>query len=309
MNTTTLPRRSTLARLLSFVRETHPPQTYIVLSCLWSLSLMALLQGALGALHARPGMLTVATSFFLILLFLRAVDEIKDFDYDRRHNADRPLVRGDVTVAEVWSLAVVVACVVLVLNSSLDAKLALFAATDMAYGLGLLALERASRTFRESILLNLIVTFPVSAALNCYAWLYLQDRALAPGLLGALPIIVAHIGAFLHFEFGRKLKWPHLSSAGENGYALVLGARGAITVCLVLGLLATGLATVLHALQGAMLPWLPCLALIPSFLGVQTFIRQRQRHRNMKPYFAMFLVVFFVANIAVSLLSHDITFD
>ncbi len=232
------------------------------------------------------------------------IDEIKDLDYDRLHKADRPLVRGDVSVREVWALAALVACAVQVLDLMVDPALALFASANISYGLFLLLLEKHSRTFRVSILLNLIVTFPVSAALNFFAWLYLSGQGMAPGAGFALPVILAYIAAFLHFEFGRKLKWPHLAGSGENGYAMVLGSGGALLVCLVLGVTACVTATWAHMHHGAqLLAWLPWIALLPSLAGLVRFLTERMAHRELKSYFALFLVLFFVSNLAVALLA------
>jgi hypothetical protein len=267
---------------------------------------MALLQrgaaGFTGAAHVSGGMLAVAASFFLVLLFLRAIDEIKDLDYDRLHKADRPLVRGDVGVGEVWALAALVACAVQLLDLALDPVLTLFTSVNISYGLFLLVLERNSRVFRESILLNLVVTFPVSAALNFFAWLYLSTAGHAPHADFALPVIAAYIAAFLHFEFGRKLKWPHLAESGENGYAMALGSGGALLVCVALGVAACVTATWAHMQHGAqLLAWLPWIAMLPSLAGMLRFFTERALHRELKPYFALFLLLFFTANLVVAM--------
>ena len=289
-------------RLLKFVRDTHPPVTYLLLTGLWSFSVMGMLQRNAGRVQLNLPMLQVSVSFFLVLLFLRAIDEIKDLDYDRLHNADRPLVSGEVTIREVCLLALLVASSVMALNWRVSPGLALFLAAEISYGLCLLGLEHRSRYFRESILVNLAVTFPVSAALNVYAYLYLSYQNHLPPMLIALPVLAAHMAGFLHFEFGRKLKWPHFSQPGENGYAMVLGAAGAIAVCAGWGVLACALSTWIHVRQGAgCLAWLPWFSLTPSAVGVMRFWRNPSVERPMKPYFAGFLVLFFLANIVAAI--------
>jgi 4-hydroxybenzoate polyprenyltransferase len=298
-----LQRDTRTARLWRFVCETHPPAQYLPLAFLWSLSLLAVLQRGAGRVAGLSvEMLVVPVSFFLVLLFLRAIDEIKDLDYDRLHKADRPLVRGDVSVSEVWLLSAVIAFAVQMLNLFVDPALTLFTSINISYGLFLLVLERNSRRFRESILLNLVVTFPVSAALNVFAWLYLSGRGAAPDAGFAVPLIAAYIAGFLHFEFGRKLKWPHLAASGENGYAMVLGSGGALLVCFALGVTACFLATRAHLQYGAGLPaWLPWIALLPSLSAARRFLMEREVHRELKPWFALFLVLFFVSNLIVAL--------
>lgn len=299
-------RRPLILRLLAYAIETHPPLTYALVAGGWSWSVMAMLANAKehGAASAfsqigASGWL-VSLAFFLILLYLRAVDEVKDLAYDRLHNPDRPLVRGAVSVNESWLLAALVALLVWGISASLNASLVLVATAQMAYGLMLFVLERHWARFRESTLLNLIVTFPVSAALNGYAAGYLHGLGLlpAPGLIAA--VVAAHIAVFLHMEFGRKLKWPHLSDASENGYALALGVPGAVAVCTALGLLGCSLSSWVHALSGAgawaALPW---LALLPSTLGLLKFAAQREHTVELKPFFGGAMILFFLLNVAV----------
>lgn len=282
-------------RLLAFAIETHPPLVYALVAGGWSYSLMLMLSGLHGA--ALPaGAPWVALVFFLVLLYLRAIDEIKDLPYDRLHNPDRPLVRGAVSEPEVACLATVVAVVVLSLSLWLSPLLAVLAALQLAYGLGLLMLERASRRFRESILLNLCITFPVSAVLNLYAWAYLATPALAQ----AWPVLALHMAVFLHMEVGRKLKWPRHAQAGDNGYAQALGVRGAVAVCVLLGLAACTLASRVHLRHGsAAAAWLPWLALVPSVAGLGLFWgnRSRAQPRALKPWFGAAMVSFFLVNV------------
>lgn len=78
-------------RLMRFAIEAHPPAIYLPLSLLWSLSMVSMLS---AGRQFRATDLLVSLVFFLVLLFLRAVDEVKDLEYDRIHNPGRPLVRG-----------------------------------------------------------------------------------------------------------------------------------------------------------------------------------------------------------------------
>lgn len=289
-------------RLLAFAVETHPPLVYTLVAGGWSYSLLMLFTG-MSDTPLPASAPWVAVVFFLVLLYLRAVDEIKDLPYDRLHNPDRPLVRGAITVTEVAGLAAAVAAVVLALSAWLSPMLALLAALQLAYGLGLLLLERASRRFRESILLNLCITFPVSAVLNVYVWCYLAAHGAAPGLLAAWPVLVLHMTVFLHMEFGRKLKWLHHAQPGENGYAQALGVPGAMVVCATLGVLACALASWVHARSGAgagaLMPW---LALLPSIIGLRQFWRDRTnaQPRALKPWFGAAMLVFFAINVVIA---------
>lgn len=292
--------RNRATRLLAFAIETHPPAVYALVCWGWAASLMGMLAGGAAL---PPSALAVGGVFFLILLYLRAIDEIKDLPYDRLHHPDRPVVRGAVSVAEVAGFAALVAGVVVTASAWLSPWLALLAACQLAYGVGLLALERHSRLVRESILLNLAVTFPVSAVLNGYVAVWLVQTGVP--LTDTIPSVLAHLAIFLHMEFGRKLVWPGRADPGENSYAMVLGARGAAAVCAMLGIAACALATTVHLRHGAggwsALPW---LAMLPSCVGFVRFWHDRDGGgppRPMKPWFGGAMILFFAVNAAVGL--------
>lgn len=286
-------------RLMRFAIEAHPPAIYLPLSLLWSLSMVSMLS---AGRQFRATDLLVSLVFFLVLLFLRAVDEVKDLEYDRIHNPGRPLVRGAVSRNDIWCVAGLAAAMAIGVSWLISGSLALFVSVNLAYGLGLLALERWSGVFRNSVILNLLVTFPVSAALNVYVYLYLRELASVPTPALAGLVIAAHVAAFLHLEFGRKLRWPHLEPPGGNGYARALGVPLAVAVCVVLGLIACSLASWLHWVAGAGTPWslLPWISQMASVFGLGRFFRHRHQLRELKPFFGLFLMSFFALNILVT---------
>ncbi|RFA30701.1 hypothetical protein CAI21_04100 [Alkalilimnicola ehrlichii] len=301
---------SRLERFTAFIAAVHPPKVYALFAGLWAMSLFAVFSGFDGAWRLTFGQAAVAVSFFLILLFLRAVDEMKDFDYDRRHNPDRPLVSGTISHLEVIGVALAAAGLTVLINLTLSPWLALFTAANMAYGVLLWALERYWRRMRVSVLLNLAITFPVSAALNVYAWSYLSlANTAAPSLGLALPVILAYLCAALHFEFGRKLKWPQHAQAGENGYALALGTRRAVLVCIGLGMFSVGFMSLSFWLMGigGVTLAAPTLAWLGSAAGLLIFAGSRRRHRDLKPYFGLFLLGFFLVNIIVIVTQRGVT--
>lgn len=299
MNTAAIGHQSRIMRLLAFACETHPPLTYILVAVSWSLSLVTLLEWHHGAIYFTPEVFLLSAIFFLMLLYLRAVDEIKDFDYDRRYNPSRPLVRGAVSAAEVWMLSAAVGGIILAISLWLNASLAVLAVLEMIYGIVLLILERRVRLIRETILLNLCITFPVSAALNIYIVVYLAERGLLPAVPQTVAIVAAHICIFLHLEFGRKLKKPAFADGGENGYAQVLGVGGAMGVCALFGITACALVSLLLWQGGAgIFAALPWLALVLSVFGFARFCRTADHAPNLKPLFGAAMIVFFLLNIA-----------
>lgn len=295
--------RGRALRMIAFAIETHPPLIYALVAGGWSYSLMLMLTGVAGS-SMPPSAPWVGVVFFLVLLYLRAIDEIKDLPYDQVHHPERPLVRGAISEPEVAALAVLVAALVLALSAALSPVLAALAGLQLVYGLGLLMLEGAWQRLRDSILLNLCITFPVSAVLNLHAWVYLATQEAAPSLARSWPVLALHMAVFLHMEFGRKLAWPQQVQAGDNGYVQALGVRGAVVVCVLMGIAACTLASAVHLQHGAgaaaLLPW---LALLPSVAGLQQFWRNRSRAqpRALKPWFGAAMVLFFFVNVVAAL--------
>lgn len=298
---------STARRLLAYAIEVHPPALYTLIALAWSWSVMGSMvlaspsQPMLATVDWLPTAVRVSLIFFLMLLYLRALDEIKDLDYDRQHNPQRPLVRGSASVADSWALAAISATAVLGLAVSLSPWVAAWTVLNMAYGVGLLVLERHWALFRQNLLLNLALTFPVSAALNMLAWLALMPSGLAPEGGTAVMVGLLHVAIFLHMEFGRKLKWPHWCTPDDSSYTLVLGPVGAAAVCFGLLLAALTGSSVLHwnahAGLWSLLPW---LAAVPSALGWCRWQAARQQHAELKPYFGGAMIAFFLLNTLVA---------
>ena len=183
---------------------------------------------------------------FLTLFFLRVVDEWKDFDYDKVHKPDKPLVQGVVTHGQLFTYLRVTALLTLGLSAWLSWTMAVIVALDMAWGLFLVSLERMSRVVRENVFVNLLVTYPVNVALSvCVYVFFLEQYGVAPSLSGVL-LIGGFAVAFLSYEFLRKAVWPHLAEPGERVYATVVGGYGAIGLCV--GAAATGCALVISVL-------------------------------------------------------------
>jgi 4-hydroxybenzoate polyprenyltransferase len=290
-------------RLLAFAIETHPPLVYALVCTGWAYSLLGLLRPVGNALPSSAPAL--ALLFFLILLYLRAIDEIKDLPYDRLHHPERPLVRGAVSPSEVAWFAAGVAAVVLALSLWLAPPVAALVAVQLSYGLVLLGLERRWQRFREHIVLNLCITFPVSAVLNALALLYLQHTGLlhTHGLPFTTAVLGLHVAMFLHMELGRKLTWPQHTPKGEHSYSTALGPRTAALLCTLLALLAGALSVALHTHRGAG-AWaaLPCAAWVLSAIGLRQWARNHDGQcRALKPWFGGAMVVFFGLNAAVGL--------
>lgn len=294
------PRLSALA----FAREVFPPALHAAYAAAWFFALLGslVLVDAPGRPLAidRPALAGIAT-LFLVLFYLRLVDEVKDLDYDRVHHPDRPLARGAVGVRELGALALGALVLVLALNAGLSWKLGAIAVADMAYAALLVRLEALSPRIRDGMFLNLIVTYPVNVALSVYTYIFFLERyGASPSPRGAL-VVLAFALAFLHYEIGRKTVWPHLARPGERLYSRTLGGGGAAALALGCAVAAVAIVIALHrplaapSAAGTAAGLLPVLALVPAGLGAARFLAARDRRRSMKGPATIFLLAFYLA--------------
>jgi len=247
------------ARLWLFLREAFEPISHFGFVCLWQLSLIGLLALRHHQAGGPPARLTVGglelaalVAVFLALFVIRAVDEVKDRDYDREFHPDRPLVRGAVSERDLWTWSAGAGALALGLGGLLVPgagvwPLALLV-VELVWVFALVAVERRSAAIRDGLLLNLLVTYPVNLLLIGFAWaLFCGLQGVAPDAVD-LALAAAHGLVFLHFEFARKLVWPQAARAGQKSYAAALGPG--VAAAATLGFAATPLVAL-----AALRPW------------------------------------------------------
>jgi hypothetical protein len=290
-------RKSRLTALVIFVHDVYAPGLHIAFAAAWFLALDAGFSRVHGVLWRPTLSLFVGiATFFLILFYLRVVDEWKDYDYDCVFNPDRPLVRGTVLFADLYLFLAVTAAVVIGMQLSFPGftgrssiPLAT-AAADMAYALLLVTLERRSRAVRENMLMNLVVTYPVNVALSIYAYAAFAARTgTSPSSAGVL-LIVSFALAFLHYEFGRKIAWPCQARPGKRLYSAALGTRLALCVALVLALVSIVTAAFLFR-PGTLLSMPLVAAAATSVVGAVRFLRAG----SIAPFAMVFLVLYYAS--------------
>jgi hypothetical protein len=281
--------------LRAFVKEVYAPGLHLAYATAWLLSLDAALAVAHGREWSFEGRHVLGTlTIFLVLFYLRAVDELKDVDYDRVHNPDRPVARGAITRAQVFRLMGGTAAIVLAANAFLSWRLGAILLADMAWALLLMFIERRSRVIRDGMLVNLLVTYPVNVALSVYGYeLFLLRHGLGWNLQGVL-VILAFALAFLNYEVSRKTAWPPLATPGERLYSAPLGGWGAIVFALACATGATLLLlTVLLSQKGARAT-LILAPLLPAVWGATRFVRERRERVKLTKYGLRFLFLFYV---------------
>ncbi|MFF4738639.1 UbiA family prenyltransferase [Streptomyces sp. NPDC001262] len=286
--TSTSLARQTPARLGHFVLRMFRPQIYVTYGVLWTVTLEAASRViSQSAAPWTPSWPTAAraASVVLALLFARMVDEQKDLDYDRRHNPDRPLVTGAITVTELRGAMALIAALTVALNLLVSALSVLLILLALGYTLLLAALERRFPRLGESLVVSLLVSYPVQLLLSVYLYFSLVTNGETGADARAVPLLAMFACAFLQFEFARKTEWRQDPQA--RLYSEVFGPRGSAAISLVLAAAAVALAPALLGRAG--LP--PVAALVFPALGAWRFLLHKRPSGLMLP--GMGFVLFF----------------
>jgi 4-hydroxybenzoate polyprenyltransferase len=272
---------TTAVRISNFVLNRYPP----VLSSVYALAfgaggigLFAALGGERITASAIPMLGIVAVTLFADLLIMRVLDDIRDQDYDRLANPQRPVASGAVPLRDLSTLIAVCATVIVVVNLSFHAGLVvvigqlLYVAALMAVG------QRFPATRGDNLVLNVLVGFPVQLLLYAYliaAFTKIRDGA-PTAVVGGLGILILTLCAS-QVEFGKKL--ARRPATGERSYTNSLGYVA--TSLLTIG---TGpLAVALFAIAAQVSPLSKALVALPA-IGVAGFaIRYFRRKDNRWP--------------------------
>ncbi|MBV2156632.1 hypothetical protein [Kitasatospora sp. SUK 42] len=241
-----------IGRLGRYVRAAYPPAVQLPLMVSWTLGLTALFACVAGASERwRPdGALAVTTVTMVVdMLLLRALDDLRDHDYDARYNPGRPLPSGLVRERDLVVLVVVGIAALLLLNAGRGVVL-LALAGQLGYTVVVMTVDRLwGWPSGDRLLLHLAVNLPIQPLLSLYVYAgFLRSEHLRPGLSGLTAVVAATLGG-LCLELGRKA--TRRPGAGERTYATVLGPAGTSGTAVAAALLST--AVVLVALR----PWDP----------------------------------------------------
>ncbi|GII04650.1 hypothetical protein [Planobispora takensis] len=160
----------------------------------------------------------------VVLLMMRALDDIRDLDYDREHNPDRPLARGVVGVRDLTVMVAAGTVLVLAINAWRWPVMCVLAG-QLAYAyLVLWADRRLGWPRGDALVAGFLVNLPVQLMINAFLYAgLLYSAGLAPVWPGAIGIAVAAL-AFLHVEFARKT--TRRPRPGERTYVTLFGPTG-----------------------------------------------------------------------------------
>lgn len=296
-------------KLAIFFKDSYAPLLHIAYFALLFLSF----QGACLLLLGDSWTLSWPSLIGIFYLFsinflIRAADEIKDFDYDRLHNPDRPLVRGIMTQRDLWIWMVVSGLIGMGANALLSPGLALFAGIHAVYAFTLIAIEKVFPSLGDSLFLSMLITFPINVLMNVYTYYlsaHTQGMQTDPRTLTLLLVLFS--AAFLHYEFARKTVFPKHFKEGMRVYSSKLGTKNTVYLSLFLILLAAVGAFYLVWQKSIgplpQLAWLFVLVPLPFLLKLKAFFKLEDQVDIRKPAaltgpsmqaMALFLIIFLV---------------
>jgi 4-hydroxybenzoate polyprenyltransferase len=233
-------------RLRRYVRGSFPPAVYLPYASAWALGGTAMFAlGQRGDRAWRPGWATLATlaSFIVLLLLVRAVDDLRDLDYDRAHNPRRPLASGAVSVRDIGVLIGAGAATVLLLNAPRGPALA-GAAAALLYLAVLLAADRLVHwPSGDALIVSALISLPVQLLLGGYLYAALLHDTHRSASSAALLPLATMLAVFTHLELARKT--TRVPRPGERSYVTVFGVEATARAALASAAVATVLALVL----------------------------------------------------------------
>lgn len=247
-----------------------------------------------------PDVGVLASTFTMVvgLLLLRALDDIRDRDYDRRHNPDRPLAAGSVAVPDLLVLIAVGSVLILSVNAWRWPVMCVLAGL-LAYAFLVVWVDqRLGWPSGDAMLVGLLVSLPVQLLINAYLYAaMLYSAGLAPSLSGAVGIVVVTL-AFLHVEFARKT--TRRPRHGERTYVRRIGVTGTVVVALGCAVGSVGL------LIAATRPWhaVVLLAVVPLVFPALAAVRFHRDRATRWPYglAALFVITSYVGFALIALL-------
>jgi hypothetical protein len=272
---------SATVRISHFVLNRYPPvlsSVYVLAFGTGGIGLFAALAGEHISASAIPIVGMVAATLFFDLLIMRVLDDIRDRDYDRVANPQRPVASGEVALRDLYALCAVCVTVIVVANMSFHSGMIVVAGQLLYAGAVMAVGQRFAVTRGDSLMLNLLVSSPVQLLLYAYLLAaFTEIRTGAPTVLvGGLGILILTLCAS-QVEFGKKLvRWP---AAGERSYVNSLGYQA--TSLLTIG---TGpLAVALFAIAAPVSPLSKAVVALPAIAIAGFAIRYLSGTENRWP--------------------------
>lgn len=230
-----------ITRLARFVAGSYPPIA-LADAVAWAFGETALF-AALDprVTHWRPSGSTIvaAVTLAIDMLMMRALDDIRDLDYDKRNSPRRPLASGAVRIRDLLIMCGIAGPALVVLNIG-DAPAQIILIIQFGYAAAVMVADhRWHWPPGDDLLASLAVSFPAPLLLQIYLYArYLGASHLSPDRAGALAIVIVLLMR-LHAEFARKI--VRQPSAEERTYVHNFGFAGTVAAALIAAVLSVAL--------------------------------------------------------------------
>lgn len=259
-------------KIISLMKDIYDPFVHAYFALNWCFAFFLLWRGSDFSFedlsHHWPVILTCSVILFFVLFYLRLVDEIKDYDYDKVFNPNRPLVSGKGSVNQFLSVSLVCLLVSLLLAINLGQFAVIFLLLHFTYSFSLWALESKVQAFKKSMSLNLLVTYPVNISLSVFLLVNysLQNNAAFSFTGDNLMTIIVFATAFLYYEFSRKIDL--FSRNDQKLYSNELGPRLSVLLNFVWPVLT------IIGLWWLLETWISLILLIPVLWGFSRYKKE-----------------------------------
>jgi len=288
-------------RWARFIAGSYPPLPSVLFALAWAYGVTGLFAAVdPRASHWRPdaGTAVAALTLAVDLLLMRALDDIRDLDYDRRFNPGRPLAAGSVRTRDLLILYAIGSAGLLIVNAGAPAAMAVLAA-QLGYGALVVAVHLRLRwPSGDDLMLSLLVSFPAQLLLHLYLYAgYLHGAGLAPSRDASIAIGIVVL-ASVHLELAKKITRAPLP--GERTYVDVFGLAGTAAAALIAPAVSTAL--LLVSVQRPIGAWalLAVAPLLPTVLsGWRFFSTAAPRWPAASP--ALYLLLTFTSYLLLGL--------
>lgn len=252
----------------NFILTRYPPalsSVYALAFGTGGIGLFAALAGDRITATAIPLLAIVTVTLWADLLIMRVVDDIRDQDYDRVTDPQRPVASGAIQLRDLSTLTVACVTIIVAANLIFPAGMVVIVG-QLLYAAAVLAVgQRFPATRGDNLILNLLIGFPVQLLLYVYLFVAFVEiqHEVPDASVCALGILILILCAG-QVEFGKKL--VRQPAPDERSYVNAIGFPA--TSLLTIG---TGpLAFALFAIAAPVSPLSKALVALPA-VGVAAF--------------------------------------
>ncbi|ATO33172.1 hypothetical protein F6X50_04025 [Dickeya dianthicola] len=198
-----------MERLNNFCDIVFPVKFYIFFSIVWFFGMEAFFALVTGEkIFFTIGDFLSIFIGFLILFFIRVIDEIKDYEFDIKNNPERPLVKGVISRADIMIYGVTTALLIIILNFLNNNSLLPY--TMIIYILFIWFIDKIVNKISVNSFFQLAIAFPASLQIYIYYLFYLLTKY-GHGYKGSYIFFVVPFAlSFLALEILRKTRWKNV---------------------------------------------------------------------------------------------------